>query len=250
MHRLCLSQAYLIGRTEVTFGDWLAYLDSLPPGHAARRLLEQPRLNDKGQAVVLRKTAGGGWSFSFHHSSQVVSTAEEGKLFRYPERTLRNTADWQRFPLSGISVGQLEGYFSWLDATGRLPGARLCTELEWEYAARGADGRTFPHGEVLSPDDANIETTYGKRPLDEGPDTVGSHPASMSPFGLMDTVGNIFEITRSMTPGSGQVVLRGGAWYYAAYSADLSNRTSGDATQSDLLTGVRICAPVAPRNPE
>jgi formylglycine-generating enzyme required for sulfatase activity len=244
MHRVCLTQGYLIGRTEVTFGDWLTYLDSLPPGHAARQLLAQARLNDKGQAVVLRKTPGGRWRFFFHHSSQKVSTAAEGEPFRYPTRPRHNTADWRRFPLTGISARDLEDYFSWLDATGRLPGARLCTALEWEYAARGADGRSFPHGQVLSPDDANIDTTYGRVALDYGPDMVGSHPNSTSPFGLVDTVGNAFELTRSLTPERGAITLRGGAWYYDVYSANLSNHTAGDPTQSDLLTGVRVCAGV------
>ncbi|KFE63020.1 bifunctional serine/threonine-protein kinase/formylglycine-generating enzyme family protein [Hyalangium minutum] len=242
MHRVCLTQGYFIGRTEVTFGDWLMYLDSLPPGHSARQLLAQARFNDKGRAVVLRKTPGGGWSFSFHHSSQKVSTAAEGELFRYPTRTRRSTADWRRFPLTGISVRDLEDYFSWLDGTGRLPGARLCTALEWEYAARGVDGRSFPHGEVLLPDDANIDTTYGRIPLDYGPDMVGSHPNSTSPFGLVDTVGNAFELTRSVTPERGSISLRGGAWYYDVYSANMANHTAGDPTQSDLLTGVRVCA--------
>ena len=50
----------------------------------------------------------------------------------------------------------------WLDRTGRVPGARVCEEREWERAARGADDRMYPHGDNLEPDDANFDETYGK----------------------------------------------------------------------------------------
>jgi formylglycine-generating enzyme required for sulfatase activity/predicted Ser/Thr protein kinase len=247
MHRVCLTEGYLIGRTEVTFGDWLTYLNALKPDAPARRLLEQPRLDDKGRAVTLRQSPGGGWSFSFHHTGKVVSTAAEGELFRYPERRRRSTADWRQFPLSGVSTQDLEDYFSWLDSTGRLPGARFCTGAEWEYAARGADGRRFPHGDVLLPDDANIDITYGQQPLNYGPDMVGAHPDSASPFGLVDVVGNAFEITRAVPPEQGHWVLRGGSWFYDLHSAHLLNRSARDSIQVDALTGTRVCAPVPAR---
>jgi formylglycine-generating enzyme required for sulfatase activity len=243
MHRVCLTEGYLIGRMEVTFEDWLTYLNALKPDAPARKLLEQPRFSDKGRAVTLRQTSRGRWSFSFYLSSQDVSTAVEGELFRYPKRTQRHTADWRRFPLSGVSSMELEDYFSWLDRTGRLPGARLCTGPEWEYAARGADGRSFPHGDVLLPDDANIDITYGQQPLNFGPDVVGSHPASASPFGLLDVVGNAFELTRAVPPEPGSVVLRGASWFYDVHAANLTNHSLGDPLQSDVLSGVRVCAP-------
>jgi formylglycine-generating enzyme required for sulfatase activity len=228
---------------EVTFGDWLTYLNALPPGAPERRLLEQPHFGGSGRAITLRQAPGGGWSFSFHFSREDVSTAAEGKLFHYPARTRRNTADWERFPLSGVSSMDLEGYFAWLDRTGRLPGARLCTEHEWEYAARGADGRLFPRGDTLGSDDANIDTTYGRQPMAYGPDMVGTYPASTSPFGLMDVVGNAYEITRSMTPELGHVAFRGGGWFYNLHAAYIENHQAGDPTLRDEVIGVRVCAP-------
>jgi formylglycine-generating enzyme required for sulfatase activity len=96
-------------------------------------------------------------------------------------------------------------------------------------------------------DGANIDTTYGRQPTDYGPDMVGAHPASTSPFGLVDMVGNAYEITRSVTPELGRVVFRGGAWYYDLHSAHLSNHTAGDPTQRDAMLGVRVCASVPAR---
>lgn len=242
MHRFCLSEPYLIGRTEVTFGDWLAYLDSLPPGAPERRLLEQPLFGTTGRAVSLRQSSRGEWIFSFHVSPKVAYTAKAGERFLYPSRSRNNTADWRWFPLSGVSAVDLQAYFDWLDRTGRLPGARLCTEYEWEFAARGADGRRFPHGDVLSPDDADIDVTYGRQPTSYGPDVVGTHPASTSPFGLVDVVGNAIELTRSVTPELGVVALRGGSWFYDVHSAHLSNHNAADLTQRDVALGVRVCA--------
>ena len=245
LHRFCLNEGYLIGQREVTFGDWLTYLDTLPPDAPARRILEQPRFSTTG-AVTLRWQPGAGWLFSFYRSPEDVNSAKEGETFRYPGRTQRNTADWRQFPLSGVSAEDLAPYFYWLDHSGRLPGARLCSQNEWEYAARGADGRRYPHGDQLQPDDANIDATYGRQPTAFGPDMVGAHPASVSPFGLEDMAGNAFELTRSPTAEFGRVVLRGGAWYYNSFGAYAANISEGDPTARDAAIGVRVCASFSP----
>ena len=244
IHRLCLDEGYLIGKREVTFGDWLTYLDSLPAGAPDRRLLEQPHFGDGG-AISLRKQPGAGWVFTFYRSREEFTTAREGDTFVYAGRTRRNTADWRRFPLSGVSAQDLERYFSWLHETKRLPGARLCNQHEWEYAARGADGRRYPHGDELRPDDGNIDVTYDRVAF--GPDMVGSYPASVSPFGLEDMVGNAYELTRSMNADMGRVVYRGGGWYYDVFLAASADASAGDPTARDVRNGVRVCASFSPR---
>ncbi|WP_240359575.1 bifunctional serine/threonine-protein kinase/formylglycine-generating enzyme family protein [Pyxidicoccus trucidator] len=247
LHRLCFRAGYLIGRTEVTFGDWLTYLDSLPPGATARRILEEPRANGSGKAITLRHQPGAGWTFSLHLTGESNLSAREDEPFHYPERARRRTANWRKFPLSGVSADDLVDYFKWLDHPERLPGARLCSDQEWEYAARGADGRDYPHGNSLEPDDANIDATYGRVPLAFGPDEVGSHPTSVSPFGLMDMVGNALELTRPVTGDLGSIVVKGGAWYYDSDTARAANRSTGDPILRDALVGVRVCAPLSPR---
>ena len=242
LRRVCLRQGYLIGRTEVTMGEWVEYLDTLPARAPARHLLEKPSFGNSG-ALVLQPLPGGDWSFSLHLVSGAVLTARAGEPLRYPGRTHRGTVDWRRLPLTGISTEDAAGYLAWLDRSGRLPGARLCSEYEWERAARGADERRYPHGSRLQPDDANIDVTYGRRPDAFGPDEVGSHPASASPFGVLDTAGNAFEPTQPQARDLGGIVLRGGAWYFEQVGALVTNRQAGTPTMRDVVVGLRVCAP-------
>jgi formylglycine-generating enzyme required for sulfatase activity/predicted Ser/Thr protein kinase len=242
LHRSCMTGGYLIGRTEITFGDWLRYLESLPPHAPARRILEQPRPVPAG-AVTLRPDPICRWVFSFERSGASHRPACEGEDFKYRGRERRASVDWRQLPLSGVSAEDLHGYLAWLDRSGRPRGARLCTEHEWERAARGADGRAYPGGDRLAADDANMDITYGRKPEAYGPDMVGAHPASASPFGVLDMAGNADEMTLPVTEELGRIVLRGGGWYHDLPNMLIANRASAEPTLRDAETGARICAP-------
>jgi len=232
---------FLIARHEVTYAEWLSFVEALP---AARRAQHLPRVGTGGYAgqLALGKVEGV-WRLRFQPGSESY-VARAGEPLRYARRALRAEQDWRRFPVSGITFAEAEAYAAWLAESGRVPGARLCSELEWERAARGVDGREYPHGDTLAPDDANIDTTYGKQPGGFGPDEVGSHPASRSPFGVDDMSGNVWEWTRSwLEPG--KAVARGGSFAFAATSARSSNRELPEPSLRDVTVGLRVCADVA-----
>jgi formylglycine-generating enzyme required for sulfatase activity len=235
------SPAYLIARHEVTFAAWIEWLRALPPDERARRM---PRLGVKtdsvGASFGLVELPGGRWRFFFRRADHTYE-ALDGEPIRYLQRDRRAVQDWRRFPVSGVSYEDAIAYAAWLAASGRVPGAHLCDEHEWERAARGADGRRFPNGEHMDPDDANFDETYGRQPLAFGPDEVGSHPASRSPVGADDLAGNVWEWVRSVEQ-EGQPVDRGGPWYLAQIAARLMNREIGEPGQRDALIGLRICA--------
>lgn len=218
--------AYLVGRHEVTVAEWIAFLDALPP--AQRRARTPP---------VLEEVAPRRWRFTFARDAHTY-VAEMGQPFRYEERSKRAVQDWMRFPISGIVVDDVTHFAAWLHETGRVPNARLCTEQEWERAARGADGRTYPHGETLAHDDANIDETYGRVALAYGPDEVGSYPRSVSPFGVFDMAGNVWELSGTRSAP----FIRGGSWYNPRLSSRIANREVTELLQRDVEIGARICA--------
>jgi formylglycine-generating enzyme required for sulfatase activity len=104
-------------------------------------------------------------------------------------------------PVVYVSSKEAEKFCTWLSSKEGKK-YRLPTEAEWEYAARGMDGRTFPWGESLDGGQlanfADKRTNFAWRDpfIDDGfaeTAPVGSYPRGVSPFGIEDMAGNVFE---------------------------------------------------------
>ncbi|WXH28694.1 Serine/threonine-protein kinase PknD [Myxococcus stipitatus] len=229
--------AYLIARHEVTFGEYIAFLETLTPEERTARM---PGSRRRLTVVDLAQEPDGRWRLNLRPASASYSVLD-GERLRYGKRTRHAEQDWLRFPVSAISFNDALAYVAWLDHTGKVPGARICTEHEWERAARGADGRRYPSGDWLGPDDANHDVTYGREPWGFGPDEVGSHPRSRSPFGVDDLAGNVWEWTRSSVDPE-KPSAQGGSWYQSDLTAHTANRDRVEPTQREALIGLRVCA--------
>ena len=236
------TEGFLMARHETTYRDWLAYLQSLPPEERKQRT---PSAKDYVGQLRMEQVQGA-WVLHLKPSPDSEElAAREGTPLRYPARQHRAEQDWLRMPVAGITFEDAEAYVAWLSqqppAQGGVPGARLCHELEWERAARGVDGREYPHGANLGPDDANIDLTYGQKPGAAGPDEVGNYPHATSPFGVEDMAGNVWELTRNWREPA-KPVIRGGSYFYGINSARSANREPLGAGVREISVGLRVCA--------
>ncbi len=111
---------------------------------------------------------------------------------------------WAKKPVVWVSLDDARAYAKWA-------GKRLPHEWEWQYAAQGKDGRTYPWGNQWNPD-ALPQADHG-RTMQPAAD-VDSHTAGASPFGVMDLVGNVWQWTDEYVDDhTGAAILRGSSHY-------------------------------------
>ena len=106
----------------------------------------------------------------------------------------------EKYPVVYICIEDAKAYAEWA-------GKRLPSEAEWQLAAQGTDGRLWPWGNEFHGTKCNNAF--------ERPTPVDAFTKGQSPYGVMDMVGNVWQLTNDIYDNGIYyfIIMRGGSYY-------------------------------------
>ncbi|MCB1909753.1 MAG: SUMF1/EgtB/PvdO family nonheme iron enzyme [Rhodocyclaceae bacterium] len=159
-------------------------------------------------------------------------------------------------PRSDVSWFEAMAFCRWLsDALGEP--IRLPTEWEWERAAGGTEGWSYPWGEDYRAGHANCDESDWEGGVYLGAaSAVGCYPQGASVEGALDLAGNVWEwcLNEFHDPervgpgGEASRVLRGGSWYFHPQDCRAADRFNLSPDFRFISIGFRVCrgSPIVP----
>ncbi|MBN2303837.1 MAG: SUMF1/EgtB/PvdO family nonheme iron enzyme [Anaerolineae bacterium] len=151
-------------------------------------------------------------------------------------------------PRTNLSWYEAISFCYWLSyQIGQI--VTLPTDQEWQRAAQGDDGRTYPWGEELPNERLCNLGDMGH------PTPVTQYPDGASPYGVMDMSGNVWEWcltacdTGSTVLDGNERIMRGGSWYSMRLThAACASRPDDHPGEQIVGNGFRIVCnvPIAP----
>jgi formylglycine-generating enzyme required for sulfatase activity len=230
--------AFVVRKFAVTNGDYLAFVNDLvDTGRADEADEHQPRERSGG---------GGPGAPAFVRGSDAryaLGVDPEGDAW---------DAD---APICLVSWLDARAYAAWLAAREGVPW-RLIGDLEWEKAARGVDGRTYPWGDAI---DASFARLADSQEDHLTPASVRDYPVDESVYGVRGLAGNMRcwcadDFDKSWAPTDGERaperpitlgtsvyhVIRGGQFRFSNNAARSAQRQAFDASFRSDAIGIRL----------
>jgi serine/threonine-protein kinase len=226
---------FVIREHPVTNTEFLQFLNDVPEGRASAwvpRELGSHTVQGVEGASIYGRDDSGRWA---------LVPDKDGDLWN-PE-----------WPVVLVTWRAARAYADWLAMRTGLPW-RLPSELEWEKAARGVDGRHFPWGDHLDPAFCNVRGSLTGRPL---PCPVDRFELDVSPYGMRGAAGNVRDwCSDGFTAGGPDIVggrhresaeepaarvIRGGCWLGAEVNTRLCYRIGNTVDHRVETTGFRVC---------
>jgi serine/threonine-protein kinase len=218
---------FRVSRFPVTMGEYLAFLNALHPRDPEQAWRRSPR-RESGY----RDDAG-----------QYLRRPAPGESFEIPERD-SDGDEWDpRWPVSSISWEDAQAFVAWRTSVDGQPWS-LPAERQWEKAARGVDGRTFPWGDVF---DATLCTMRYSRPGRPRCRPVGESPGDVSVYGVRDMAGTIREwcADPEFLRARDRRVVRGGSWNHNPDACRCASRLGTSWQGVGSYYGFRLVLPLA-----
>ncbi len=174
---------------------------------------------------------------AYQRQGFLVHPYEKVKEFLWKEGSF--PAEHHDHPVVLVGLEDAKSYCAWVGKKNKAR-YRLPTEVEWEKAARGTDGRYFPWGNAWHSSYLNSGERIGLTT------PITRFPEARSPYGLYDMAGNVFEWTGSQWDDQ-NIVVKGCSWDDLPGTCRAAMRHGRPPQSKHILIGFRCASDMEDR---